>query len=165
MEQIQPVLHARVEETLSIINDKLVENAVISSIDGGILLTGGMTYIPGIKELATKVFGDIPVKIANPRNIQNGYINFNTPTMSTIVGLILYELDCDNGFELTCNGELRQNNIGNINTRQMNHDEYANITNNTNNSLNNITEIKNAKDKDSKKSAFGSIFDKLSRWI
>jgi len=167
LEQIQPILHARIEETLLIIYDKLVESAAIDVIDGGIILTGGMTYIPGIKELAAKVFGDIPIKISNPRNIQNGYINFNTPTMSTIVGLLLYELDCENGFELDSNGNLRQNNT--IKTYQKSEVISPQNSNNANNTLNDtltdITEIKNIQKQENKKSGFSGILDKLSRWI
>ena len=161
LEQIQPIVHARIEETLMIIYDKLVESAAIDAIDGGIILTGGMTYIPGIKELASKIFVDIPIRIANPKNIQNGYINFNTPTMSTIVGLLLYELDCENGFELDSNGELRQNNIYKTDSSQQ---QQQNIDM-TNETLNDIGEIKDKKINEPKKSGFNSILDKLSRWI
>ena len=168
LEQIQPIIHARIEETLSIIYDRLVDSAAIESIDGGIILTGGMTYIPGVKELATQIFKDIPVRISNPRNIQNGYINFNIPTMSTIVGLLLYELDCDNVFELDSNTNLVQ-----MQTKKTNKDanamsdiqEIKNNTHTNNDSLNNIQDIKNSKPKEIKKSLFGSVLDKMARWI
>ena len=166
LEQIQPIIHARVEETLCIIHDRLVDSAAIESIDGGIVLTGGMTYIPGIKELATKIFHDIPVKISNPRNIQNGYINFNTPTMSTIVGLLLYELDCENLFELDSNSNLLHMNL---NKKQQEIQNTKKIQTETTalsaNSLGDIQDIKNSKPKEAKKSMFGSMFDKIARWI
>ncbi len=166
LEQIQPIIHARIEETLSIIHDRLVDSAAIESIDGGIVLTGGMTYIPGIKELASKVFKDIPVRISNPKNIQNGYINFNVPTMSTIVGLLLYELDCDNVFELDSNTNLVQMHTKKQNENTMTHaKETANHSHETSESLNNIQDIKNNKPKEAKKSLFGSVLDKMARWI
>ena len=161
LEQIQPILHARIEETLSIIHDNLTESAAIDLIDGGIVLTGGMTYIPGIKELAEKVFKDIPIKIANPKNIQNGYINFNIPTMSTIVGLLLYELDIENVFELDSNGELRQNTTSKV---QHNETIKQNVNIDSNN-LSDITEIVNSQKEENKKSGFSAILDKLARWI
>lgn len=167
LEQIQPIIHARIEETLLIIYDRLVDSAAIESIDGGIVLTGGMTYIPGIKELATKIFKDIPVRISNPKNIQNGYINFNIPTMSTIVGLLLYELDCDNVFELDSNSNLLQ-----MNTKKQNDDhemsdiqEIKNKKHDSSESLNNLQDIKKSKPKEPKKSLFGSALDKMARWI
>ena len=161
LEQIQPILHARIEETLSIIHDNLTESAAIDLIDGGIVLTGGMTYIPGIKELAQKVFKDIPIKIANPKNIQNGYINFNIPTMSTIVGLLLYELDFENIFELDSNGDLRQNTTSKINQNET----IKQNTNIENDNLSDITEIITSQKEENKKSGFSAILDKLSRWI
>lgn len=162
LDQIQPVIHARIEETLSVIHDRLIESAAIENIDGGIVLTGGMTFIPGIKELASKIFNDIPVKIANPRNIQNGYINFNTPTMSTIVGLLLYELDFENGFELDSNSNLREHNSHKTNQMQQNkHEQQESVKN----SLNDIQDIKTVNPKETKKGGFTSILDKIARWI
>jgi cell division protein FtsA len=162
LDQIQPILHARVEETLCINHDKLIESAAIESIDGGVVLTGGMTHIPGIKELASLIFQNIPVKIANPRNIQNGYINFNTPTLSTIVGLLLYELDTENSFELNSNQELRQNNtneMNNIQNIQHTPQEQQLST------LNDIQDIKAVKKQEKKTKGIGGLFERISRWI
>ncbi|MDC0933781.1 cell division protein FtsA [Arcobacteraceae bacterium] len=162
LDQIQPILHARVEETLCIIHDKLLESAAIESIDGGIVLTGGMTHIPGIKELASMIFTNIPVKVANPKNIQNGYINFNTPSMSTIVGLLLYELDSENNFELDSNSELRKDNSAQIhNTPQQQVQQH----NTSQSSLNDIQEIKSVKKQEKKTKGLSGLLDKLSRWL
>jgi len=162
LDQIQPILHARIEETLCIIHDKLLESAAIESIDGGIVLTGGMTHIPGIKELASMIFANIPVKVANPRNIQNGYINFNTPSMSTIVGLLLYELDSENNFELDSNSELRKDNLSQV---HQNPQHQAQQIQTPPSSLNDIQEIKTVKKQEKKSKGLGGIFDKLSRWL
>jgi cell division protein FtsA len=106
--QIQPIIHARVEELLCIIKEKINSSGMIESIDGGIVITGGTSYTKGLQELANKIFMDIPIKISNPINIQNGYIDFNKPTLSTIVGLLKYALDTDPFFELDSNKELRK---------------------------------------------------------
>ena len=74
----------------------------------GIVITGGMSQLIGIKELASNVFENIPVKISSPVNIKNSYVNFEDPTMSTIVGLLLYGLDTNVNFELDSNKKLRQ---------------------------------------------------------
>jgi cell division protein FtsA len=107
LSSIQPIIHARIEETLVLIKERLYESSAIDSVGGGIILTGGMVYIRGIKELASAIFSDLPIKIATPKNIQNGYIDFNSPTLSTIVGLLLYELEERNNFELDCNENLK----------------------------------------------------------
>jgi cell division protein FtsA len=162
LDQIQPILHARIEETLCIIHDKLLESAAIESIDGGIVLTGGMTHIPGIKELASMIFANIPVKVANPKNIQNGYINFNTPSMSTIVGLLLYELDSENNFELDSNSELRKNTSVNIQNNPL---QQVQNNNTSQSSLNDIQEIKTVKKQEKKTKGLSGLLDKLSRWL
>jgi len=166
LDQIQPILHARIEETLCIIHDKLLESAAIESIDGGIVLTGGMTHIPGIKELASMIFTNIPVKIANPKNIQNGYINFNTPSMSTIVGLLLYELDSENNFELDSNSELRKDNSSQMQNhpmqQQVQHQQQQNHAHST---LNDIQDIKTVKKQEKKTKGLSGLLDKLSRWL
>ncbi len=105
--QIQPVIHARVEELLLILKEKIKLSGMNEHIDGGIVITGGISQIKGIKELAQQIFENIPVKISNPNNIQNGYIDFNTPILSTIAGLLRYGLDSDPFFELDSNKELR----------------------------------------------------------
>jgi len=161
LDQIQPILHARIEETLSIIYDKLVESAAIESIGGGIILTGGMTHIPGIKELASMIFKNIPVKVANPKNIQNGYINFNTPSMPTIVGLLLYELDSKNNFELDSNSELRKDNVTEMNNNQIQQNNQMSQQT----TLNDIQEIKTAGTQEKKTSKVGGIFDRIARWL
>ncbi len=166
LEQIQPIIHARIEETLSIIHDKLLDSAAIENIDGGIVLTGGMTFIPGIKDLASKIFTDIPVKVANPKNIQNGYINFNTPTMSTIVGLLLYELDYENMFELDSNGNLLQNNNTKINNPSTQIEQHSAVEKTVSKeSLEDIRNIKDVRRVETKKSGFSSVLDKMARWI
>lgn len=104
--QIQPIIHARIEEILLLVNQNLLQSQIFDNIDGGIIITGGLAKTEGIKELASLVFPNLPVKISNPKNIKNGYIDFNSPTLSTIVGLLLYELDSQNSFELDSNKEL-----------------------------------------------------------
>ena len=91
-----------------ILKDKINQSGMSEHIDGGIVITGGMSQVPGLEELAQKIFKDIPVKVSCPINIQNGYVDFNTPTMSTIVGLLKYALDSDPFFELDSNKELRK---------------------------------------------------------
>jgi cell division protein FtsA len=167
LEQIQPVIHARVEETLSIIYDKLVDSTAIENIDGGVILTGGMTFIPGVKELASKIFTQIPVKVAHPKSIQNGYINFDTPAMTTIVGLLLYELESENSFELDSNCKLRE--IYGVTNKQpeptLPQKEEVKISTPENiGDLGDIGAIKDKVDKP-KKSMFSSMLDKFSKWI
>ncbi|MEA2049587.1 MAG: cell division protein FtsA [Campylobacterota bacterium] len=167
LDQIQPILHARIEEILTTIHDKLLESSVLENIDGGIVLTGGMTYIPGIKELASNVFDGLPVKVSNPKNIQNGYIDFNTPTMSTIVGLLLYEFDVENNFELDSNTELRRRNVvshnDEIKTEQKKKKEDINNIPKTN--PEDIKELTISKENEESPKKMGKFMSIVSRWF
>lgn len=111
LDHIQTIIHARVEEILVLIKNKLKNSGIQENIGAGIVITGGMSQLSGIKELAIKVFENIPVKISNPINIKNGYMNFDDPTMSTIVGLLFYSLYENRTFELDSNKNLMKKAI------------------------------------------------------
>ncbi|RXJ80696.1 cell division protein FtsA [Arcobacter sp. F2176] len=105
---IRNIIHARVEETLILVKQKLSRSGIADNLDAGIVITGGMSKLKGIRELATLVFENQPVKVANPKNIKNGYMNFDDSTMATIVGLLFYSLDKNRNFELDSNKKLRR---------------------------------------------------------
>lgn len=105
---VQTIIHARVEESLVLVKNIMKKSGIFERTGAGIVITGGMSNLIGIKELANKVFDDTPVKVSNPINIKNGYINFDDATMSTIVGLLLYSLNQNRSFELDSNKELRK---------------------------------------------------------
>ena len=107
LDLIQPLVHARVEEILCLVNDKFEQSGLKDTVSG-VVLTGGMSKIPGIDSLCQQIFSNLPVKISNPTNIQNGYINFEDPSYSTVVGLLFYALDANVHFELNSNKQLRQ---------------------------------------------------------
>ncbi|QKF82260.1 cell division protein FtsA [Halarcobacter ebronensis] len=106
LEHIQTIIHARVEEILILVKNSLKKSGINESLGTGIVITGGMSKLVGIKELATLVFDDLPVKISNPINIKNGYMSFDDPKMATIVGLLLYSLETNRNFELDSNKNL-----------------------------------------------------------
>lgn len=107
LDRIGLIIHARVEETLCMIKDNMYSSGINETINAGIVLTGGMSKLPGIKQLASAIFGDIPIKVANPFNIKNGWMSFDDQTMATIVGLIFYGLNKNTTFELDSNRKLR----------------------------------------------------------
>lgn len=106
LDHIQTIIHARVEEILVMIKNQLKRSGIQENIGAGLVITGGMSQLVGIKELSSKVFENTPIKISNPMNIKNGYVNFDDPTMSTIVGLLFYSLDSNRNFELDSNKNL-----------------------------------------------------------
>jgi cell division protein FtsA len=167
LDQIQPILHARIEEVLCLIRDRIANNSTVENIDGGIVITGGMTYIPGIKELAQEVFKDLPIKISNPINIQNGYIDFNNPTMSTIVGLLLYELGNMNNLELDSNNNIKQDNQNSKSDDEIKKDtKDIEKSVSTKETLNDIKKIHTTTEPTEEKQGFmGKMIKKITRWI
>ncbi len=106
LDYIQKITHARVEEILVLIQQKILNSGLYNNVNS-IVLTGGTSKILGIELLAKEVYQGINIQIKNPKNIQNGYVNFNDPTLSAIAGLILYALDTDPILELDSNKKLR----------------------------------------------------------
>ena len=106
LEHVQTIIHARVEEILTLVRNNLKKSGIHENLGTGIVITGGMSKLAGLKELATLVFDNLPVKISNPVNIKNGYMSFEDSKMATIVGLLLYSLEPNRNFELDSNKNL-----------------------------------------------------------
>ncbi len=106
LEHVQTIIHARVEEILTLIKSNLKKSGIYETLGTGLVITGGMSKLEGIQELATLIFDNLPVKVSNPINIKNGYMSFEDSKMSTIVGLLLYSLDPNRNFELDSNKAL-----------------------------------------------------------
>ena len=104
---IQTIIHARVEELLVLVKNELKKNALLDNIGSGIVLTGGMSQLGGIKELTKNIFEKIPVTIATPKNIPNSFrVSFDEPHMATVVGLIMFALGINRGYQLDSSKKL-----------------------------------------------------------
>jgi cell division protein FtsA len=104
---IQTIIHARVEELLVLVKNELKKNALLDNIGSGIVLTGGMSQLGGIKELTKNIFEKIPVTIATPKNIPNSFrVSFDEPHMATVVGLIMFALGMNRGYQLDSSKKL-----------------------------------------------------------
>lgn len=108
LDYIQTIIHARVEEILVLVKNQLKKNALLDNIGSGIILTGGMSELGGIKELTRKIFEDIvPVTISAPKNLPNNFkVSFDEPNMSTVVGLIMFALGINRGYQLDSSKKL-----------------------------------------------------------
>ena len=111
LEVAKRVIFARVEETLMLIAQNLKNSDYLDKLGAGIVLTGGMTKIEGIRELANHIFRNLPVRIANP--IENGidgmFETLKSPEFSTTIGLILYGAGFATSYEMDSNRRLRSN--------------------------------------------------------
>jgi cell division protein FtsA len=107
LEVVHNIILARVEETLMILAKSIDESGYKDQIAGGIILTGGMTKLGGIRELAAEIFDDLPVRIGKPRALQGFFEGLDDPVFSTAIGLVLYGSGESTIYEIDSNGRLR----------------------------------------------------------
>ena len=106
LDHIQTIIHARIEEILDLVKSKLKKSGILDNVGSGIVITGGMANLEGLKALAEKIYDGIPIALSNPKNIENGYMSFDDPRMSTIVGLLVYSLGINRNYELDSSKKL-----------------------------------------------------------
>ena len=106
LDYIQTIIHARVEEVLVLVKNKLKKSGHLDNTGSGIVITGGMSCLDGIKKLAEKIYEGIPISISNPKNIKNGFISFDEAFMSTTVGLLAYALGSNKSYQLDSSKKL-----------------------------------------------------------
>lgn len=86
---VQTVTSARIDETLKVIRSLLNQEDVLSHLGAGLVFTGGCTAIPGLLELAQRIFG-LPCRVGTPVNIADWEIPVEHPSaLTTAAGLVL----------------------------------------------------------------------------
>jgi len=110
MEEIKNIIHARVEELLVLIYDDLKDSNMISKVGDGVVITGGLASLSGLRELTSKVF-NLPVSIGVPKDINGS--GFDELSLSSVVGTIHYASNLIERLELDSNRELLKRNISN----------------------------------------------------
>ncbi|MFT7879233.1 MAG: cell division protein FtsA [Sulfurimonas sp.] len=105
---VHSVIFARVEETLMLLAKSLDKSALREQIGAGIILTGGMTKLKGMRELAQSIFPTMPVRVGYPNEekIDGLFDELKTPEFSTAVGLILYSAGGHTEYEINFDQEL-----------------------------------------------------------
>jgi cell division protein FtsA len=106
LEIVHSVIFSRVEEALMILAKSLEKSALKEQIGAGIILTGGMTKLKGIRELAQSIFPAMPVRIAYPSDIEGLFDELKDPAYSTVVGLLLYKAGEHTQYEIDFQQEL-----------------------------------------------------------
>ena len=112
LEIVHSVIFSRVEEALMILAKSLEKSALKEQIGAGIILTGGMTKLKGIRELAQSIFPAMPVRIAKPSDIDGLFDELKDPAFSTVIGLILYKAGEHTQYEINFQQELLHSKTG-----------------------------------------------------
>ncbi|GLI36001.1 cell division protein FtsA [Desulforhabdus amnigena] len=83
------IIEARVEEIIKIIEWELVRSGFMESLHAGMVLTGGVSLLPGIREVAERIF-DMPVRIGVPFHFGGLGDVVKNPMYATATGLLAY---------------------------------------------------------------------------
>ena len=83
------IIEPRAQELLALIADDLRRSGLDSQIPAGLILAGGGARLNGFLEFAEQGF-HLPVRIAEPRGIQDLPEQVAQPEYATVVGLVLY---------------------------------------------------------------------------
>ena len=140
LEIVHSVIFSRVEEALMILANSLEKSSLKEHIGAGIILTGGMTKLKGIRELAQSIFPAMPVRIGKPsREIEGLFDELKDPAFSTVLGLLLYKSGEHTQYEINFQQEI-------LHSKEVQIENLSDIK-----ISNTITEIKdNQKNKESK---------------
>ncbi|PAF48237.1 cell division protein FtsA [Helicobacter sp. 12S02232-10] len=90
LETAQEVIHSRVVETLSILAKSIIRSGLKDQLGAGVVLTGGMINMTGIREIAGAIFQRMPIRIAKPIETIGLFEELKDPASSVAIGLIWY---------------------------------------------------------------------------
>lgn len=107
LEVVHNVIYARVEETLMILAQFVEDSGLKDKLGAGIVLTGGLSKMKGIRELAIATFDSGPVRLAKPREMEGLFEDLRGPEYSAAVGLIMYMAGNPTPYEIDVNKHVR----------------------------------------------------------
>lgn len=89
--ELANIIEARVEEIFLLVLQEIKRSGYDGLLPAGMVLTGGTSLLPGIRNLADRVLG-LPVRVARPENMVGLVDQLNSPAFSTSVGLLNWAL-------------------------------------------------------------------------
>ncbi|WP_457621300.1 cell division protein FtsA [Persephonella sp.] len=87
--ELVDTIEARLSEIFEIVKNELEETGFINKINGGIVLTGGVSNTPDIKELAENILG-MDVRIGKPKDYKGFSDKIAFPQYATAIGMLLF---------------------------------------------------------------------------
>jgi len=83
------IIEARLSEVFDMVIRQVEESGNEAKLPAGVVLTGGTAMIPGITNIAKKVFG-IPARVGYPKGLTGLIDEISNPAYSVVQGLIQY---------------------------------------------------------------------------
>ena len=111
-EVLHGIVFSRVFDMLQRIEQSIEKSGLKNTLGAGIVLTGGMAYMSGLKDLAKKVFTNLSIRIAEPKEINESFEMLKKKGLpyacfSTAIGLILYASGRFTNYELDSNRKMK----------------------------------------------------------
>ena len=97
---VHDVIVARVEELLFILSKYLDKSGFRDSIGSGLILTGGMIKLKGIREFTQSLFPGLSVRLGFPTELKGLFDELKDPEFSTVIGLLLYKAGKNTQYEI-----------------------------------------------------------------
>ena len=107
---LSEVVEPRYQELFELIQEEIRESGLSDQIAAGFVLTGGTAKMEGVIEFAEEVF-QMPVRIANPLNVEGLKEYVNDPSYATVVGLLHYGMQAN---EQGSNGDKNREGVKDI---------------------------------------------------
>lgn len=163
LEIVYNVIHARVEETLMILAQSIEKSGLKEQLGAGIILTGGMTKLEGLRELSSAIFDHMPVRIAKPSPLPTLHESLNDPIYSTLVGLIRYGNKEFTLYEIDSNKRLRYKNEKNFTDSNEKIEVLEPIVANREEEI--LEELTNMQSFEEQENISKNNFSKFMRWL
>ncbi|MCC6147249.1 MAG: cell division protein FtsA [Anaerolineaceae bacterium] len=85
------IIEARIEEIFLMVLQEIKRSGYDGLLPAGMVLTGGVSNLPGIRNLASQVL-QLPVRVARPDNLVGLVDQLHSPAFSTSIGLLRWAL-------------------------------------------------------------------------
>ncbi len=89
LSDLHTIVHLRMEETLRLVKNHLVEQELLHALSAGVVLTGGGARLKNVVRLAEKVFG-LPCRIGHPKGVAGLAAVTESPQYAAPVGMVRY---------------------------------------------------------------------------
>jgi cell division protein FtsA len=89
LEHLRRIMSLRLEETFELIEQELVEANLLDYLRAGVVLCGGGARIPGVQELAERMFG-LPACLGKTSSIAGLKSALDQPEFATAIGLVKF---------------------------------------------------------------------------
>ena len=85
----EEIIEARLSEIFDMVIRQVEESGNNSKLPAGVVITGGTAMIPGITNIAKKVFG-VPARVGTPKGLTGLVDEISGPAYSVVSGLVQY---------------------------------------------------------------------------